>query len=149
MSNPSPTDLLESSLNRSFGLSETLPEEYLDDFDDDDDEDATCLAPSVEIAAAAASNDSSTGRCGATSTTSVNGGASSVTLNEATGVITSAGTELKTSSVTLRVPKGSLDKETFVHLYEIANGLVKTLDTVSCSCRCSISGCSCCCICSC
>ena len=54
-----------------------------------------------------------------------------MTLNEAAGVVTSAGTELKTSSIPLRVPKGSLDKETFVHLYEIGNDLVKTLDTVS------------------
>ena len=58
-------------------------------------------------------------------------GSSSVTLNEATAVVTSAGAELKTSSVSLKIPKGSLDKETFVHLFEIGNDLVKTLDAVS------------------
>ena len=126
MSDQPPTDDLESTLDRSFGHSDSFQDEYLDDFDD---EDVELLAPCVEIGAAA-SNDSSTGRTGVSSSTPVSGGASSVTLNEATGVITSAGTELKTSSVTLRVPKGSLDKETFVHLFEIANGLVKTLDTV-------------------
>ena len=55
----------------------------------------------------------------------------SVTLNEAASVVTSAGSELKTSSVTLKIPKGSLDKETFVHLFEIGNDLIKNLDAVS------------------
>ena len=145
-SSPLGTDMSVSEANLS-GASIEAPrglsaeEDYEDDFDDlafGDSYLQESRATSVESRMDASNvpstaSTTSAGRSTVStphSRTTPTGGTSSVTLNEATGVVTTTGSELKTNNVTLKIPKGSLDKETFVHLYEIGNDLVKTLDTV-------------------